>query len=130
MRFDDEQLIMPLFLGGGGRTRDDGDASGHYGEHCFRRVPVRTVFQSDGAPHPFSRRVRAFSFLIGIGGPIFWPYHSPDLTTLDFSLGFIKDTVYREKLKNVNMMRDRIVRAADCVTNETLVGTRIIHSSG
>jgi len=50
-----------------------------------------------------------------------WPPHSPDLTALDFPLcGFVKDNVYREKLQNVNELRGRIVRAADCVTNEML----------
>jgi hypothetical protein len=49
------------------------------------------------------------------------------LSGFDFSgyflLGFIKDNVYRAKVQSVNEMRDRIVRAAECVTNEMLVST-------
>jgi len=34
-----------------------------------------------------------------------------------------KDIAYREKVKNVNVLRVTIVRAAECVTNEMLVST-------
>jgi hypothetical protein len=36
---------------------------------------------------------------------------------------FLKDIVYRGNLQNSNELRDRIVRAAECVTNEMLVST-------
>jgi hypothetical protein len=36
-------------------------------------------------------------------------------------LGVIKDIVYREKLQNVNELRDGIVRAAKCVTKQMSV---------
>jgi hypothetical protein len=43
------------------------------------------------------------------------------LTLLDiFFWGFVEDIVYDEKVQNVNELRDRIVRAAECVTNEVL----------
>jgi len=43
-----------------------------------------------------------------------WPPRSPDLTPMDFySGGFLKDTVYREKLQNVSEIHDRSVRAAE-----------------
>jgi hypothetical protein len=50
-------------------------------------------------------------------GPIPLLPHSPDLTPLGFSFWrFVKDNVYCEKVKNVNEMLNRIVRAAECVT--------------
>jgi hypothetical protein len=33
---------------------------------------------------------------------------------------FVKDVAYREKVENVNELRDRTVRAAECVNNEML----------
>jgi hypothetical protein len=38
-------------------------------------------------------------------------------------MGFVKRTVYRENVQNMNELCDRIVRAAECVTNEVLVST-------
>jgi hypothetical protein len=35
----------------------------------------------------------------------------------------VKDIVYHKKVQNVNELRDRTVRAAECVTNEMLVST-------
>jgi hypothetical protein len=57
----------------------------------------------------------AGSFLtVGLGP---WLPHSP----LDFLfLGFVKDIVYHENVKNVKEMCDRIIRAADGITNEVL----------
>jgi hypothetical protein len=45
------------------------------------------------------------------------------LTLLDFFWGFIKVPAYHKKLQNVNELHDRIIRAADCVTNEMLAST-------
>jgi hypothetical protein len=82
-----------------------------------------TVFQLDGTPLHFSHHVCAFlerkfpDHWIGRVRPIPWPLHSPDLNLLDFFLeGFVKDTVYGEKVQNVNELHDRIVRAVH-VTN-------------
>jgi hypothetical protein len=85
-------------------------------------VPVGTVFHLVVAPTHFSRRVLAF--LDREGGPIAWPPRSPDLSPLDSCFrGFVKDTVYREKLQNMNEFRGRTIRAAECVTNEMLTNT-------
>jgi len=35
----------------------------------------------------------------------------------------LKDIVYREKMQNVNELHYRIIRAAECVTNEMLTST-------
>jgi hypothetical protein len=88
-----------------------------------------TVFQPHGAPLHFPSRFRAF---LGrefpdrwIGRrPIPWAPRFPDVTPPDFFLwGFVKDTAYRDEVQNVNGLGDRIVSAAECVTNEMLVST-------
>jgi len=38
-------------------------------------------------------------------------------------LAVLKDTIYREEGPNVNELRDRISRAAECVTNEMFAST-------
>jgi hypothetical protein len=44
-----------------------------------------------------------------------------DLTPLDFFFwGFVKNTAYFEKVRNVNELCDRIISAAECIINETL----------
>lgn len=62
------------------------------------------VYQHDGAPAHYDRRVRGYldatypDGWIGRGGPIPWPAQAPDLTPLDFFLwGYvwgIKSFVY------------------------------------
>jgi len=52
------------------------------------------------------------------------PHHSPDLTPLgSFFCGFVKDIVYHEEVQNVIELRDRIVRAVECVISEMLINT-------
>lgn len=64
-------------------------------------VPLRArenmIFQHDGAPAHYSRRVREFlnrrfrDKWMGRGGPIIWPARSPDLNVLDYFVwGYIK----------------------------------------
>jgi hypothetical protein len=89
-------------------------------------VPMKTVFQSGGAPPQFSSHVHAFLdrvFVEGRRGSITWPSCSPEFISLDFFYGFLKFVVYREKL-HLNELRDRIIRTAECVTIEMLVTTR------
>jgi hypothetical protein len=51
-------------------------------------------------------------------------FPSPNLTPLYFSSRGLKKTLlYHERVKNVNELRDRIVTAAECVTNEMLPST-------
>ncbi|GFV01333.1 uncharacterized protein TNCV_2125621 [Trichonephila clavipes] len=53
----------------------------------------RMCFQQDGAPSHYARHVREHldrtfpNRWIGCGGPVAWPPRSPDLSSLDFSLG-------------------------------------------
>ena len=51
---------------------------------------------------------------IGRDGPIPWPPRSPDITALDFFLqGYVKDTVYRIKVRDINDLRQQIIEAID-----------------
>jgi hypothetical protein len=71
------------------------------------------------------RRLRAFldrefpGCWKGRRGSILTSPSSLNFTPVDFfSWEFVKDTVYREKLQNVIQLRDRIVTAAECITND------------
>jgi hypothetical protein len=88
------------------------------------------VLQLGGVLPHFSHHVHAFldrefpDHWIGRGETILWPPHSPDLTPLDFfSCGFVKDTIYCEKLQNVNEFNERTITAAGCVTSEMSANT-------
>jgi len=70
----------------------------------LENVPLRAretlIFQHDGAPAHFSRRVREIlnerfrDRWMGQGGPIIWPARSPDLNVLDYFVwGHIKALV-------------------------------------
>ena len=68
----------------------------------------RVTFMQDGAPSHFSCFVtdvlneRFPDAWIGRGGPIPWPPRSTDLSPLNFFLwGYIKNTVYAEKIRNI-----------------------------
>ena len=51
-------------------------------------------------------------------GPTAWPPRSPDLTPLDFfAWGFIKDVVYRRKVRDLAYLGQRIVEAAHVLIN-------------
>lgn len=88
-------------------------------------------FQQDGAPPHFHRQVRAFlntqlnGQWIGRRGLIEWPARSPDLTPLDFFLwGYIKSTIYKTPVQNIEDLRHRIVQACRNITEETLHNVR------
>ena len=59
---------------------------------------------------------------IGKGGPIPWPPRSPDLSPLDFFLwGYIKNTVYAEKIRNIQHLQDRITSAIETVITQDMI---------
>ena len=85
------------------------------------------LFQLDGAPPHWARIVRNVldhnfpDRWIGRGGPISWPPRSPDITPLDFFLwGYVKDRVYRTKVRDLQILRARITEAIASVTPEML----------
>jgi len=58
------------------------------------------------------------------GGPTAWPPRSPDLTPLDFfAWGFIKDVVYRRKVRDLADLRQRIIEAVELKTPHMLINT-------
>jgi hypothetical protein len=73
------------------------------------------VFQQDFAPPHFSLQVRLAlnarfpNRWIGRVGSMAWPPRSPDLTPLDFFMwGYVKTIVYAEKIRDLNLLRQRI----------------------
>ena len=57
-------------------------------------------------------------------GPTAWPPSSPDLTPVDlFAWGFIKDVVYRRKVRDLADLRQRIVEAVELITTHVLLNT-------
>ena len=76
------------------------------------------IFQQDGAPPYWGLHVcellnETFSNRwIGRDGPIPWTPRSPDITPLDFFLwGYVKDTVYRTKVRDMTYLRQKISSA-------------------
>lgn len=58
---------------------------------------------------------------IGRGGPILWTPRSPDHSPLDFFLwGYVKDTVYKTPVKDIQEIKTRITAAIDSVTHDML----------
>ena len=85
------------------------------------------IFQQDGAPPHWVLRVRQFlketfsDRWIGRDGPISWPPRSPDITTLDFFLwGYVKDIVYRTKVRDITDLKQRISDAIATIDEDML----------
>ena len=56
--------------------------------------------------------------------PIAWPPRSPDITPLDFFLwGYVKDVVYRTKVKDISDLKERITAAVEAIDEEMLKRT-------
>jgi hypothetical protein len=59
---------------------------------------------------------------ISRGGPTAWPPRSPDFTPLDvFAWGFIKDVVYRRKVRDLAFLRQRTIEAVELITPHMLI---------
>ncbi|KAJ4448792.1 hypothetical protein ANN_00183 [Periplaneta americana] len=86
------------------------------------------VLQQDGAPPHFALTVRAYlndmfpNRWIGRASPRIWTPRSPDFTPLDFfAWGFIKQQVYRTKVPNLQVLKERIRQASAMITDDMLV---------
>lgn len=86
------------------------------------------VLQQDGAPPHFALTVRAYlndmfpNRWIGRASPRMWAPRSPDFTPLDFfAWGFIKQQVYRTKVPNLQVLKERIRQASAMITEDMLV---------
>ena len=61
---------------------------------------------------------------IGKDGPISGPPRSPDITPLDFFLwGYVKDIVYRTKVRDITDSKQRISNAIDTINEAMLQRT-------
>jgi hypothetical protein len=58
-------------------------------------------------------------------GPTAWPPRSPDFTPLDFFAwgGFIKDGVYRRKVRDLADLTQRIIEAVQLIVPHMLINT-------
>jgi hypothetical protein len=85
-------------------------------------------FQQYGAPPHYASILRAYlneqfhNKLIGRRGPVEWQPRSPDLTPLDFFLwDHLKSVVYRNRLRNINELKETITLELRNITWETLL---------
>ena len=88
------------------------------------------IFQQDGAPPHWGLHVCQFfnetfsDRWIGRDGPISWPPRSPDIPLLDFFLwGFVKDIVYRTKVRDITDLKQRISDAIATIDEDMLQRT-------
>jgi len=95
--------------------------------HLLEDIPLREretlIFQHDGAPAHYSRRVREIldtrfrDRWIGRGGPIAWPARSPDLNVLDYFVwGYIKASVEHLRDGTQDQVRNAIIAAFQTIT--------------
>jgi hypothetical protein len=94
------------------------------------QIPPGFIFQQDDAPSHFHRDVTTFldetfpGRWLETGGPTAWPPRSPDLTQLDFfAWGFIKDVVYRRKVRDLADLRQPIIETVALITSHMLINT-------
>ena len=91
-------------------------------EGLTERLPE--YFQQDGAPPHYATLVRKwlsdnFDHWIGRRGDGEWAPRSPDLTPLDFFFwGTLKEKVYREKNRDLNYLRECIVRESALIDGD------------
>ena len=96
----------------------------------FEQYQPQVIFQQDGAPPHWGLEVRELlnetfpNRWIGRDGPTSWPPRSPAITPLAFFLwGYVKDIVYRTKVRDINDLQHRIIEAIDTVTVDMLART-------
>ena len=56
-------------------------------------------------------------------GPTLWPAQSPDITPLDFFLGYFKTKVFKNEIKDIDDLKTKINEAVASVQPEMLVKT-------
>ena len=80
------------------------------------------VYQQDGAPPHFALPVREYlnrtfpNRWIERRSPCSWAACSPDLTWMEFFWGFVKDKVYRTKVCNLAVLKQRLREACAMIT--------------
>ena len=88
------------------------------------------IFQQDFAPPHWGLRVCQFlnktfsNWWIGRDGPISWPPRSPKITPMDFFLlGYVKDIVYRTKVRDITDLKQRISDAIATIDEDMMQRT-------
>ena len=96
----------------------------------LKQYQPQVIFPRGGAPPHWGLEVHQFlnetfpDRWIGCDGPISWPPRSPDITQWDFFLwGYVKDIVYRTKVRYINDLQHGIIEAIDTVTVDMLART-------
>ena len=96
----------------------------------LEQYKLQVIFQQDGAPPHWGFEICQFlnetfpDRWIGRDDPIPWPPRSPDITPLNFFLwSYVKDIVYRTKVRDINDLQNRIIEAIDTVTVYMLART-------
>ena len=126
-----DKIIGPFFLAEKSITAQIYlDVLTEYMSPQLEQYQPQVIFQKDGAPSHWGLEIRQFlnetfpNRWIGRDGFIPWPPHSPDITPLDFFLwGYVKDIVNRTKVRDINDLQHRIIKAIDTVTVDVLART-------
>ncbi|PNF20044.1 hypothetical protein B7P43_G05812 [Cryptotermes secundus] len=90
------------------------------------QLPAQIILQEDGASPNFCHHIgnhldrEMARRWIGRDGPIVWPPRSPDLSPLDFFLGYVKNVIYQVKIKYPQHLKACIRDAVATVTPNTL----------
>jgi len=119
--------IGPYFFPGHLNGRMYAEFIEHHLPNLLEDIPLREretlIFQHDGAPAHYSRRVREIldthfrDRWIGRGGPIVWPARSPDLNVLDYFVwGYIKASVEHRRHGTQDEVRNEIIAAFQTIT--------------
>lgn len=92
-----------------------------------KRIHRRVVFQQDGAPPHYDKRVRDWltekfpGRWIGRRGAIEWAPRSPDLSPVDFFLwGYLKQKVYSTPIPNMTVLKQRITEYIQLIEPDVL----------
>jgi hypothetical protein len=94
--------------------------------YALLQLPPQTILQQDGVQPHFCHHIRNHldrdmaGRWISRGGPIAWPPRSPDLTPLDFFLGYLKNIVYQVKIIDLQRLKARIRDTVAMVTPNML----------
>ncbi|GBM18465.1 hypothetical protein AVEN_66824-1 [Araneus ventricosus] len=94
------------------------------------------IFQQDGSPPHWSLEVRKVldenfpSRWIGSGGPIPWPPRFPDITSLDFLWGYVKNIVYQSPIRDIDELKSRTKAVIQTVDSAVLHRTCIDDNTG
>ena len=98
--------------------------------HSLEQYQSLIIFQQDGAPPHWGLAVCQFlndtfpETWIERDDSIQWPPRSPDITPSDFFLwGYVKDIVYRTKVRDVSDLQQRMIETLHTVTVDMLART-------